>query len=708
MRLRPIVNTFASGVIKDELESRSDIQHYYDGLLLGDNIDIQVPGGAKVRPGQRYRGTCLATTAYGLPFVFSRSAKYLLVFTDLKMQVWKDGVLQTNLNGSGNDFIVSPYTAAQLVNVTVSQAYNTMILFHPDVAQQILFRGSSDTAWTIGAAAFDNVFKDDFADAGSPIPTDHQVNFQFAGADWTEGDRYILELNDFDTPSIHYSTSQAANVRRIHDALLKLPPTGFRSSSIVVTHVLLQAYKVVFSAGSADAYEPLSGYSLTRTGHTIQETSVISTGVSRREPSFSATRGYPVCGAFFGGGLWQSGFRSLPQRFSRSTLGDFFNLELGKGFDDDAIATDLDTDQYNGIRYMHPGRHLVLFTDGGEFYFPQDVITPSDAFPKRQTRFGVTARNVPPVEIDGAVLFVTKNGKTVREFLFTEIEQAYNASSLTPLSGEAVIATDVVSMAGLESFGSDEASRLLCPTEDGMLAALNSKRDQDMAAWTRYTTPGASGAYRQAIAVDDQLYYLVERTVDGVSSLMVEQRDADLRLDCAIAGTFGSPSSTITGLDHLEGETVRPIIDGIVQASKVVSGGQITLDTEGEDTYQVGLEYVPDLKGTGLTVALAGGSDIGLVKNVKAVYVLVKDTLGLKVGLDRSREDGAPEFTPESVPEWLLDITEANTALQGFTGIRKVTLDGNVEQGAFIRMTQDDPLPFHVLGYIALVEVGED
>lgn len=703
-RLRPIINTFASGVIKQALTSRTDIQHYHDGLLIGENIDIQVEGGMKQRPGQVYRHEALATTCFAIPFVFDRENKYALLFTHLQMQVVKNGVLQTNLNASGNDFIVTPYTASQVKELDYTQAYNSMILFHEDQPQQLLFRDGSDTDWSLGPLTFDNVFQQDFDDALSPAPTTHDVQITFGGT-WVTGERYVIELNDFETPTLHYSGSTADNTRRIRDALLKLPPTGFRQSSIVVTSISATIYRIRFSDDSADLYEDITGYSIDTSSNKITQTASTVPGVSRRENAFSGTRGFPRCGAFFGGGLWQDGYKNLPQRTSRSLVGDFFNLDVGKGFDDEAISFDLDTDQYNGIRYLHPGRHLVIFTHGGEFYYPQKPITPGDSVPDRQTRYGVG--DAKPVEIDGAILFPTRNNRTIREFLFTQIEEAYNASSLTPISGEAVIAANIESMAGQDAFGSDEASRLFCTTADGLCASLNSKRDQDMAAWSRYNTPGAAGAYKQAISVDDQVYYLVQRTVDGTVKLYLEQRDETCRTDSCVTGTLAIPGKVITGLGHLEGQTVRVIGDGIVQESQTVTGAQITAERDLLD-YEVGLDFNPDAKGTSLELDLGFGSSVGEVKSVVAVYVLVKDTIGLEVGLDVTSETGETMYRKESIPEWVIGETTLNTPPTPYSGLWKVPLSGSVEQGAMIRFTQSDPHPFHILGYVALLEIGED
>ena len=56
----------------------------------------------------------------------------------------------------------------------------------------------------------------------------------------------------------------------------------------------------------------------------------------------------------------------------------------------------------------------------------------------------------------------------------------------------------------------------------------------------------------------------------------------------------GAPTTTITGLDHLEGKEVTALADGSVVTGKTVSSGQITLGTEASVVH-VGLPYTGKL-----------------------------------------------------------------------------------------------------------------
>ncbi len=65
-------------------------------------------------------------------------------------------------------------------------------------------------------------------------------------------------------------------------------------------------------------------------------------------------------------------------------------------------------------------------------------------------------------------------------------------------------------------------------------------------------------------------------------------------VDCG-ASYSGASTTTITGLSHLEGETVAILGDGAVQPSKTVASGSITLQNAVEEAH-VGIGYNSDVQ----------------------------------------------------------------------------------------------------------------
>ncbi len=261
--------------------------------------------------------------------------------------------------------------------------------------------------------------------------------------------------------------------------------------------------------------------------------------------------------------------------FSRS--GDLFNFDLGTGLDDEAIEFAILSDQVNAIRGIFSGRHLQVFTSGAEWMVTGDPLTPETVQLNRQTRVGsVIERYIPPVTVDGATLFVARNKKEMREFLYTDIEQAYQATDI------ALLSRHILENPIDQDF--DASRRLLFVVrEDGQFATLTMYRAERVAAWTLHET---QGKVHSVSVVGENVYMLVER--DG--SFMIELFDDDLNLDSALTGEVETATDTWSGLDHLEGQTVSILAGGVVQDGQTVVSGSISLDAPANQV-EIGLSY---------------------------------------------------------------------------------------------------------------------
>ena len=149
---------------------------------------------------------------------------------------------------------------------------------------------------------------------------------------------------------------------------------------------------------------------------------------------------------------------------------------------------------------------------------------------------------------------------------------------------------------------------------------------------------------------------------------------ADYRfLDSSITDTGGD--TTITGLSHLEGQTVQVLGDGLVQATKVVSSGTITAATTAAK-YQVGLGYDSTLVPMDLDIEGTGRIS---VKRINKVFLNVLETIGGTVGPSAGRQ--------ESI----------GTGTSLFTGFRQIPIPGGYTRDTDIMVKQTDPLPMTLL-----------
>ena len=164
----PKLWTFQSNLNKGEVDpltvGRIDLEAYYSAVRTATNV-LSIPqGGMKKRPGKEFLGDALGDGRCE-SFSFNVEQNYLLVFSALKVQIFKDGVLQTNINGSGFDYAVTPWSLAQLADMDYIQSADTVIIVHPDVAPTSITR-TSDTAWAVTTISLTSVPQFDFDEIG--------------------------------------------------------------------------------------------------------------------------------------------------------------------------------------------------------------------------------------------------------------------------------------------------------------------------------------------------------------------------------------------------------------------------------------------------------------------------------------------------------------------------------------------------------------
>jgi hypothetical protein len=282
------------------------------------------------------------------------------------------------------------------------------------------------------------------------------------------------------------------------------------------------------------------------------------------EPAFSILRGWPVTVAFHQDRLVIGGSRELPNRLWLSKASDLFNFDLGEGLDDEGIEFSILSDQVNAIRGVFSGRHLQVFTSGAEWMLTGDPLTPTSVQVRRQTRIGsVVNRYIPPKNVDGATLFIGRTGRELREFLFADIEQAYQAADL------ALLARHFFVQPVVQDF--DPERRLLhVVLADGSLATLTAYRAEQVTAWSRQET---EGAFRDIAVVGDQTYVAVERA----HGLFIETFDDSLGVDSGEVRVLHTPAVLIDLLERLEGQTVTIVADGTVRADAVVDSGIVPI-----------------------------------------------------------------------------------------------------------------------------------
>jgi hypothetical protein len=377
--------------------------------------------------------------------------------------------------------------------------------------------------------------------------------------------------------------------------------------------------------------------------------------------AFSDERGYPRAVTFFEDRLWWGGTSSDPQTLWGSRTSEYEDHEET---DDDvsALLFTINTDQVNAIEWFSAGKVLTVGTAGGEFVATgateTEALTPGNIRIVRHTNYGSKAE-VQPVRVEQVVLFVQRAGRKIREFVSDFNTESFVAPDMTVLA-------DHIALQRIKKMAyQQEPNRVLwCVLEDGELIAFTYERSQEVTAWHHHPI-GGTDVLVESVAViphpdgnQDQVWLIVSRTINGGTKRYVEFIEEDWQRTNDIEDAFfvdsgltydDTPETTFSNLDHLEGETVKVLADGVPVADATVSSGAITL-AAAASVVQVGLNYESVVQPMRLEAGGADGTAQGKTKRITNFIVRLDQTgTGLFYG---------PTDTDADMEELVIDAGE--------------------------------------------------
>jgi len=571
----------------------------------------------------------------------------MLCFTHNRMYVFKNGAQVLDFNGGSIDYLDTSslgLTGARLATLGWTQSADTLIVVQENIPPIKIVRGATDSDWTGSVITFDSTPKYAFSPSFSN-PSGTLTPSAVSGK--------VTLTASTGTPFSAASVGQYINASPQGRAKI----VQFTSSTVVQAITEFPFFST--SAIANNDWELETGY----------------------EAVWSATRGYPRSVTFHEGRLYFGGSRARPSTVWGSKVGLFFDFEATEGLDDDAVEATLDTNTFNAITDIQAGRDLQVFTTGGEFYCPQEglqPITPDNFFVKSTTRNG-SQEGIRVQQLESGTLFVQRQGKSLNEFAFTDVQLTYVTSKISLLSGH--LLRGPTRMALRRSVATDENDLLLITNgTDGTIAAFSLLRAQNVIAPSEFSTDGEF----VDVGVDiSTIYTVVKRTVNSATVYYVERFDDALTTDSAVTGGAGSSGSAA----HLVGKSVDIILDGAVQANQTVpSGGTVTFARSAASSYQIGLDYAVKVVTMPADLKISAGTRLGFKKRIVEVNAFVKDTQHLIINGTNVpfRSLDNPNVLDEEVPEFT--GTKTLPGILGYSDEGKITIE------------QDIPLKMILLG----------
>lgn len=502
--------------------------------------------------------------------------------------------------------------------------------------------------------------------------------------------------------------------------------------------------------------------------------------------AWSDRYGWPQEVEFFAARLVFARTDTQPQTAWFSQVDDYSNFGKNTPIEDsDAITATLNARQVNAIEELVPLDKLILLTTGAEWKTTggqDDVLTPTKLAWKPQTYWG--SSSLPALVVGNTALFVQNRGYTVRDIGYQYESDGYTGSDLTIFSSHLVVGYTLTDW----TFQTIPYSAAWMVRSDGALLTCTYMKEQQVNGWARHDTQGVvESVCSIPEGTEDSVYFIVRRTINGVSKRYVEKLntrlfanprdwffvDSGLTYDGRNTGTttmtltatgwtsedeltitasasafvgtsddgdwivFGYESDnplrvvitayvsatvvkgralrdvpvawqgvastdwayardSVSGLAHLEGETVSILADGFVMEPRAVSSGAISLDNPAT-VIHVGLGYECDFET--LDVTIPGGESVSTrQKVIPTASIMLGESRGIKIGPSfdlleeyESRDAGDLMQAPPPPIDGVVDVYPVKTW----------------QQSGRVAVRQSQPLALSILGVVPKVEFGE-
>lgn len=421
------------------------------------------------------------------------------------------------------------------------------------------------------------------------------------------------------------------------------------------------------------------------------------------EAKFDTTDNYPGAIAFFEERLFVASTNDEPQKIWGSASGDFEDFSLDPDDDSKGIEFNILSDKVDRVRWLLGVDDLIAGTVGGAWRIGSssptgEPMSATNVSHRRQAAIG--AKDMDAELVKDKIIFVQRGGLNLLSMDFDYLKSKYLAGDLNYLA-EHIAKGSTRALSGIVDidFQQEPIPIIWCVRADGQLLGLVYVPEQEVWGWFRVVTDGVVESVA-VIGEDDQenqVWVVVKRVIGGQEKRYVEyftphnfwsQIEDCFFVDSGL--TYDStPATTITGLDHLEGESVAILADGAVVPNKTVVSGTITLTTPASKVH-VGLPYTSTLKPMKIEIP-GGGTVQGKKKRIHELTVRFYETFGTKWGRDLTHLDSVP-FGVGTDPVL-------------FTGDVNAPFSGTVDTEANLVIVQDLPLPMTVLAIMPRMDI---
>ena len=724
-RVAAQLTNFTAGELSPRLDGRNDLSKYPAGCKTLENMVIYPHGAAARRPGTQFIAEVKTSSAKTrlIPFEFSTTQTYILEFGNQYMRVYKD---KGQVLSGGSAFEIStPYLTAELFDIKFAQSADVMYITHPSHETKKLSR-TGHTSWTLTTVDFTN---------GPYLDTNTSTTTITASAQTVGTGR------TFTASASTFVSSDVDRLIRFRDGHAKV--TGFTSATVVTVQILVDTGSATASTDwSLGAFSDTTGYPSCVTF--FEQRLVFAATLNNPQTIyFSKSGDYENMDANIGGTVADDDaivytiasnqvnairFLSPTRTLIIGTAGGEFAV-YGGGDNDAITPTNIiikKQSNYGGANVdAVPVANATLFLQRAKrkirelaYNFDVDGYVAPDLtiLAEHITEGGVTqmAYQEEPLSIiyavreDGELVALTYQRDQQVVAWHRHIFGGAFGSDKAVCESVAVIPTDLDEyevyviikrtingatkryVEVLNTFDFTETDNTTFNfldsqlNYDGVSSTLNG--DISNSATTVVVADGTNFSSSGKIQINNEIISYTGKSTNNLTGCTRGQN-----LTTAAAHTSGDTVDqvveTISGLTHLEGQTVSVLADGATHPTKTVSSGAISLDRAAKKV-KVGLSYTSVLQTMRIDAGSQNGTSQGKTKRIYEVTVRLFETVGVEIGPDLNNLERIP-FRSSANP--------MDQGISPFTGDKEVEFRGNYETDGFIFVRQTQPLPLTIL-----------
>lgn len=683
----PIQQSFSAGEISPRLHSQIESPAYQRGLVECHNYIALSQGPAQRRPAFRFIGDAdpddPTLNMRVIPFDITESITFLLVLSDLRMDVWTLLGEATGDNAIVDGGFFEGLTAWIVDTVSPGRSTYNSAARRAEINASL--SGTAEAAIEQPVNILNNVahtFTGDFVNA---IPgSGAQCRIMVGTA------QGLADLLDVSTDTENFFSAVTAVI-----------PLGINWVRIEVTtgvgHYLINDLRLLDPAGpglvsfvtpwGADDLQAIqwdlpaneNTVFLVHEEHPPQEvildlvTSVFSFGpiLFTNPPPEWSPGNQPKAVTFFQGRSWFASTPNEPESIwaSKSSVGaaaDYRDFTTGP-LADDSIAWRLN--RRGRIQWMAGLKDMLVSTEVEEniLVADQGLLKTGDIQVQQQSAFG--SSDTQGLPIGDQVLFLSSDRTKLRAEYFRWIEQGWVAQDVTFASEH--LLKRFGARAKEMVFARDPEQLIWVAREDGTMACSTYERGLEIIGWHQHSF-GETGP---ELPIDEQTFLerrtfpaevvsiaganfqgldlvvgLVRRIIDGVPFIYFEEIDLTRRVfqESWTARQYAAPTNTVDGLEHLEGETVQVLVDEAVDPDAVVTGGEITTQLEGL-SFLVGIRAPCRLNTLPVTGGNRAGTSQGMQK--RNVFIYLRLLNSVRPIINGVRPPDRTPSTPMDTPE---------------------------------------------------------